>query len=307
MASYASWDVTDRLIEALNLTARWQAQLIITVALAALLFTVRFLILRVVHRQVDDSAVWYRTRKLTTYFVTIIFFAVLIPVWVEGSGFSTYLGFLTAGLAIALSDVLKNLAGWAYIIIRRPFRVGDRVEIAGQAGDVVDVRAFRFTVLEIANRVDADQSTGRLLHIPNGLVFTQSVANYTEGFPFLWHEIPVLVTFESNWRDAEELVLAAVQEHSPDMSDMTAAAALRNSAREYSIRYTHLTPTAYLTVRDSGVLITGRLLVPVRALRSTEAAIWRTILAAFEEHPGIELAYPTVRTYLHGPIEVAQP
>lgn len=293
----------DRLAETLSLS-RWQTQLIVTAGVVVALTLIRWVVLSVVHRRIDDEAVWYRSRKLASYAITIVGAILLASIWLEGSGLTTYVGFLTAGLAIALADVLKNLAGWAFIVLRRPFRLGDRVEIGGNMGDVVDVRAFRFTVLEIANRVDAEQSTGRLLHIPNGLIFTEPLANFTTGFEYLWHEVPVLITFESDWEAAEQIIQEVIGEHAPDIADASVRQALRETASEYQIRFTHLTPTVYLTVKDSGVMLTGRVLVPVRELRSVEQAIWKGILRAFARHPGIELAYPTVRTYLEGPVEV---
>ena len=291
----------ERLAETLGLV-RWQAQLIVTGGVVLVLSLIRWLVLALVHRRIEDSAVWYRTRKLLSYVITLVGAVVLASVWLEGSGLATYVGFLTAGIAIALSDVLKNLAGWTFIVLRRPFRLGDRIEIGSHRGDVVDMRAFRFTLLEVGNRVDAEQSTGRLLHVPNGLVFTEVLANFTTGFQFIWHEIPVLITFESDWEAAEEIIREAVTAEAPDMTDSKVRRELRETATEYQIRFTHLTPTVYLTVRDSGVLLTGRLLVPVRELRSVEQAVWKHVLRAFAEHDGIDLAYPTVRTYFEGPI-----
>ena len=70
----------------------------------------------------------------------------------------------------------------------------------------------------------------------------------------------------------------------------------------YRIRYTHTTPMTYLTVKDSGVLITGRILVPVRRRRFVEDAIWKSILRALAEEPTVELAYPTIWAYLRDPL-----
>jgi len=293
----------ERLAETLNLT-RWQAQLIVTGGVVLLLTVTRWLVLAFVHRRIEDSAVWYRTRKLLSYVITLVGAVVLVSVWLEGSGLATYIGFLTAGIAIALSDVLKNLAGWAFIVMRRQFRVGDRIEIMGHRGDVVDVRAFRFTLLEVGNRNDAEQATGRLLHIPNGLVFTEVLANFTSGFEYIWHEIPVLVTFESDWETAERIILESIESQALDVADPKVSGELRETAARYQVRFTHLTPITYLTVKDSGVLITGRLLVPVRGKRAIEEQVWKSILRAFAEHDDIDLAYPTIRTHFDGPIDI---
>jgi len=295
--------MTEQLAEALNLS-RWQAQLVVTGVVILVLSVIRWLILMLVRRRIEDAAVLYRTRKMTSYILTVVSAIVLVSVWLEGSGLATYVGFLTAGVAIALSDVLKNLAGWAFIIMRRQFRVGDRIEIVGHRGDVVDVRAFRFTMLEIGNRNDAEQATGRLLHIPNGLLFTEVLANFTSGFEYIWHEIPVLITFESDWETAERIILDAVKAQALDVGDPKVSAALRETAARYQVRFTHLTPITYLTVKESGVLITGRLLVPARGKRIIEQEIWKGILRGFAERPNIDLAYSTVRTYFDGPIDI---
>ncbi|HAW79639.1 MAG TPA: mechanosensitive ion channel protein MscS, partial [Balneola sp.] len=68
-----------------------------------------------------------------------------------------YFGLLSAGLAIALKDPVTDLAAWMFIIWRKPFDVGDRIELGKSKGDVIDIRPFKFTILEIGNWVDADQ------------------------------------------------------------------------------------------------------------------------------------------------------
>jgi hypothetical protein len=170
---------------------------------------------------------------------------------------------------------------------------------------VIDIRMFRTTLLEIGNWVDADQSTGRIVHVPNGKVLTTDVFNATEGFGYLWHEIPVVITFESDWRRAEELVLESLLAVGGGTSE-EAAIRIRRAARAYKIRYTHLTPTVYLTVRQSGVLLTGRLLVDTRRRRTVEQQIWRHLLEAFEAEPSIELAYPTTRFYTAAEVQAGK-
>ena len=88
--------------------------------------------------------------------------------------------------------------------------------------DVIDQRLFRFTLLEIGNWVEADQSTGRVIHVPNSWVFTEDIANYTAGFSYIWNELPVLVTFESDWRRAKRLLQSIADELHCDESEQAA-------------------------------------------------------------------------------------
>ncbi len=203
---------------------------------------------------------------------------------------------LSAGLAIALQDLLVNFAGWLFFLIRKPFGVGDRIEIDGIIGDVIDLRLFQFSVIEIGNWVGADQSTGRIIHIPNGTVFKKPQANYTTGFEYIWHELPVLLTFESDWKKAKLILNNAVIKHSMHLSK-EAEKQIKEAAKKFLIFYNKLSPIVYTSVEDSGVLLTMRYLCHVRRRRATAEAIWEEVLDQFANHKDIDFAYPTQRFY----------
>lgn len=244
-----------------------------------------------------DVRIQYNIRKTVTYSTFILGIFIIGRLWFQGvDSLSTYLGLVSAGIAIALQVPLVNLAGWAFILWRKPFSVGDRIQIGDQRGDVIDQRIFMFTLMEIGNWVDADQSTGRVVHIPNGKVFNESLANYSRGFQYLWHEIPVLVTFESNWRKAKEILLVIGKNHAEELSG-AAERKLRQAAKKLMIFFSVLTPTVYTSVKDSGVMLTIRLLCEPRTRRGVEQAIWEDILDEFAKHDDIDFAYPTQRFY----------
>jgi small-conductance mechanosensitive channel len=244
-----------------------------------------------------DVKTQYRLRKIITYIIWSIAFLIIGRIWFAGfQALSTYLGLLSAGLAIALQSPLVNLAGWAFILWRKPFSVGDRVQVKDHRGDVIDQRIFMFSLLEIGNWVDADQSTGRVIHIPNGKIFTEVLANYGQGFHYIWNEIPVLVTFESDWKKAKALLFEIAKLHGTSISE-TAQHKLRDSAKKYMIFYNNLTPTVYTSVKDCGVMLTIRYLCDPRKRRGTEEELWEKILEVFAQHDNIDFAYPTQRFY----------
>ena len=281
-----------------------QINLIESFAVIGGLIILRWLFLRAIHRYVPETEDWYSTRRVATYVTTIVAVITLTFIWFDAfSELPTYLGLVSAGIAIALSDLLKNMAGWLYIVVRRPLWLGDRVEVDGTRGDVVDVRLFRFTLMEIGEWVHADQSTGRLVHVPNGVLFTKPMANYTEGFEYIWNEVPVMITFESNWEKAKAIILEEIEAISVDVR-AAASDGLRKTARDYQIKIGTLTPIVYLSVEESGVVLTGRFLVSARKRRSIEEHVWEGILRRFRDALDIELAYPTVRTFYRDPIEV---
>jgi small-conductance mechanosensitive channel len=251
----------------------------------------------VLSRRLEDTARQYIAVKTVNYLLGILAVLALLRIWLGGvTGLAASIGIISAGIAIALHAPLTNFAGWIFLTVRRPFTVGDRIQIGEHAGDVIDLRLFAFSLVEIGNWVDADQSTGRILHIPNGKVFTETVANYTQGFNFIWDEIPVTVTFESDWRKAKELLTEISKKHAVLTSD-EAARQVREAASTYLIKYEHLTPIVWTSVADIGVTLTIRFLSDPRRRRSAEAAIWEEILDAFSAADDIDFAYPTQRFY----------
>ncbi len=284
-------------VQALELAAGAQEKLLLTILAVIFVWITRWLVLRVVNQRIEEPRVRYQWGKGSGYVAFALILVLLSQIWVDAlREMGTFLGLLTAGLAIALRDLVSNMAGWAFILLRHPFRVGDRVQIGEQAGDVVDIRLFQFSLLEIGNWVAADQSTGRVIHVPNARVFSESLANYTAEFPFVWHEIPVLVTFESDWKRARALLLEIVERESAHVVG-DAQAAVRAASRKLFIRYGTLTPTIYTSVSASGVLLTLRFICPARQRRGLSQTIWEAILDALASEKGIDLAYPTQRIY----------
>lgn len=275
-------------------------QLVISVLVVVFLIIGRYLIMKGVKSQSKDVRLVYKWGKGTAYLAVTIGIILILMIWIaEVGSIGTFLGLVSAGMAVALSDTLINIAGWLFIVTKRPFTVGDRIEVDGSAGDVIDVSLFQFTVLEIKNWVDADQSTGRIIHIPNRFAFNRALANYTQSFGFIWNEADVLITFESDWKRMKALLLEIGHDHVETLSDK-AQRSVRESASRYMIFYRNLTPMVYTNVKDSGVQLTLRYLCEPRKRRGIETKVWEAILEAIAADPTIELAYPTWRVFKRG-------
>jgi small-conductance mechanosensitive channel len=289
-------EISEWIAANLNLSPAVQVRLLESLLLIIALVVYRYLLRRfVARREIEDPNNRYRWRKTGEYIGNLLFVIIAAQIWTEQiSSLATYLGLVSAGLAVALSDPLVNLAGWAFIIFRHPFDIGDRIEIGGTAGDVIDIRYFQFTLVEIGNWVQADQSTGRIVHVPNRRIFSEHVANYTAGFSYIWHEIPVLITFESDWRRAKEVLQQILDRQLGDVVD-NAERARRSNRQDMVIKFGKLTPIVYTAVEASGVALTMRFLVHPRHRRSTEERLWEAILDAFHADESLNFAYPTQR------------
>ncbi len=288
---------TDALSTYLGISETAFDKLLLSLFLVVVLVLLRRATAWVLERRLEDSARRYIATKTLDYLLGLASVLVLLRIWLGGfSGLVASVGIISAGLAIALHAPLTNLAGWIFLAVRRPFVIGDRIQIGDHAGDVIDLRLFAFSLVEIGNWVDADQSTGRILHIPNGQVFQRTVANYTQGFNFIWDEMPITVTFESDWRRAKEILTEVIQRHSVIKSEH-AQQEVRRAASKFMIKYEHLTPIVWTSVADIGVTLTIRYLTDPRRRRSTENAIWEDVLDAFWAADDIDFAYPTMRYY----------
>lgn len=292
----------ERIQDIMAQTPGLSMQITETILIILILWAFRFIAIRLVQKRVKDKKAIYKWRKNTTYAVFFVGLIFIGQIWFSVIGsLSTFLGLLSAGIAIALKDPVTDLAAWLFIIWRKPFDIGDRIQIGESKGDVIDVRVFKFTILEIGNWVDADQSTGRVIHIPNHRVFEEDLANYTSDFEFIWQEIAVLVTFESNWKKAKEILQEIVDETMHHFIEQ-AREQIKRAEKSYLIQYRYLTPIVYTGVKPSGVNLTIRYLSDPRKRRSTSQALWELILDRFAEQDDIDLAYPTVR-YFDNPTE----
>ncbi|NOZ62397.1 MAG: mechanosensitive ion channel family protein [Calditrichaeota bacterium] len=280
-----------------GVTQLFQERLLESLLIIGVLVLIRFLTLNFVYREIEDTRKRYRWRKSVTYVLTLIGLFIVGRIWFQGfQSIATFFGIFAAGIAIALQDLLVNIAGWLFIMWRKPFDVGDRIEVNEHAGDVIDRRLFMFTIMEIGNWVGAEQSTGRVVHLPNGWVFKYSLANYSRGFSYIWNEIPVLLTFESDWKKAKKILLDIANEHAESLSQ-SAEKRIKAAAKRYMIFYSKLTPIVWTSVKDSGVLLTIRYLCDPRKRRSSEHAIWETILEVFAKINDIDFAYSTIRIF----------
>jgi small-conductance mechanosensitive channel len=229
---------------------------------------------QIISRTLENRVLQYRWGKSLAYFTAGLATLLTIGIWVDGlSQVGTFLGLVSAGVAIALRDVLVDVAGWLILITKPPFEVGDRIQIGDHSGDVVDVSVLHFHLLEIGNWVDGDQSTGRLVQVPNAKILTDPIANYTSEFPFLWHEMPVVVTFESDWRRAKMILHEMVTEVSAEMSE-SAADFLRKRPSRMLISYPVVNAAVYPSVLDHGICLSMRFLTDPRRRRAFDQILW---------------------------------
>lgn len=275
-------------------------KVVVFLAIALFLYLLTRLARQAVRREIDDVNRRHVLQKWIGYLYVVLLFLVGLALFADSLvGLGTVLAVIVAGVAVALQDVLKSFVGWIYISSRAGVEVGSRVEVEGVLGDVIDVGVLKTTVLEVGNLVYGRQSTGRLATIPNYRLLSETVLISAADSPFVWNEMKLVVTYESDWQRAEEIL----REISTALHEEIAAeleVGFRRLERRFAFKYGTLTPIVYVTMEDHGVALTLRYMVHARRRRGSVDRVSRQVLQAFAQEPSVELAYPTHRVFRLG-------
>ncbi len=278
-------------------------KLAIFLIIAFALYALSRLIRRGIDAHIEDVNQRHQLRKIVVYTFWIALAGAGVILFAERLALAdvgTILGLIAAAVTIALADVVRSLAGWIYINSRRGVEIGSRIQVDSTIGDVIDIGLLKTTLLEVGEPlVHALQSTGRIVTIPNSVFLNKNVISSATVNPLVWQEIQILVTFESDWKRAREIISEVATElYEEIVPDLRAG--FERLEREYAFRLGSTAPIVYTVIADSGVLLTLRNLTPVRKRRSLSDRMSTAILDRFAKEPDIEFAYPTYRAFRLG-------
>ncbi len=268
-------------------------RLFATVLLAVVLYIVIRVLEWLAQRGIKDEHWQYTALKAIRYAALAIFLISLISIWAQRlQGLLLIMGATGAGLAIALAPVIVSIAGWSLITWSRLFKVGDRIEIGGVTGDVVDIGIIRTTMLEIGNWVGADQLTGRTVVIANSVVLKDPVYNYTTGCPFIWDEFTIPICYGPKWNRAQEVALEAILDYGAEV-EPRARVGLRELPGMRLVGLPDTKPQTYISLTEHWVSLTVRYVVQARARRSIKHRLQMQVLRALTKEQ-IEVAAPSL-------------
>lgn len=270
------------------------------ILLALLVILAVRVIRRWVDREIDDVNRRHKVRKGVSYAGVAVVLLVGVAMLIGRSvSVAAFLGILAAGAAVALQDTAKNAVGWLYLSSRSGLSSGARVEVEGLVGEVIDVGVMKTTILEVGNLVEGRQSTGRLASIPNSKFMNQAVLYSPDYSPYVWHEASYLLTYESDLARGVELLEQLGDDLHQEL-DPAATGGFRRLERNFAFKHGPRTPIVYVRAMDSGVQLTLRYLTHIRERRGSEDRLTRSLLAAVDRDPNLEIAYPTWRVYRRG-------
>ena len=171
-------------------------------------------------------------------------------------------------------------------------KVGDRVEIDGNYGDVMDVGIMSTTLMEIKGWVQGDQASGRMVSIPNGFILSKAAINYTRDHSFIWDELFIPVTYDSDWRTAISIVREILDKETDALTKQAQDEIERLGERFY-LPKRETEPAVYVTLTDNWVRLDARYVTDARNRRIAKDRLSRLILEAFESAEDIHVASET--------------
>ena len=265
----------------------------------SLVLTFTYLIFRIIIglflvRRITDLKTRYTANKVISILSVVFILAVCLQIWVtDTSSLIVSYGIIGAGLAFALQDIFKNFVGGILIMVSGMYRIGDRISLDTNFGDVMDIGVLSTTLMEIRGWVSGDQPSGRLLMIPNGLVITHPLYNYTRDHSFVWDEISIPLTYDSDWRRAKDIILGIVIRETAAMT-MQADAEIQRIGETYYLPKKVVDPSAYITLTDNWITLDVRYVTDARSRRSLRSYLSELILTEIEKEASITISSTTV-------------
>jgi len=257
--------------------------------------TIIYIIFRVfleelIVKRLKQTKMKYSFKKTISILYILVFLFALVAIWIEQT--ETILisyGLIGAGIAVSLQDVFKNFAGGITIFSTGMYRVGDRVEINGKTGDVMDIGVLYTTVMEVGEWVNGDQATGRLSIIPNSNVLTNNINNFTKDHNFIWDEISLPITYESNWEKASQVILEIAKKQTENIAAQ-ADKEITKLGEKYYLPKKPVEPVIFLTLTDNWINLNIRYVTDTKGRRTIRDKLSKLILSEIEKSKNVTIA-----------------
>ena len=241
---------------------------------------------RMLKRNLPDNAVKYKSQKgievigyILIVLITITYFTGSIK------DFGLAIGLLTAGITITLQELILSITGSFFIFFVKVFKPGDRIEINGIKGDVIDVGSIYTTMMEIGEWVSSDNYTGRIVKVSNAFVFKAPIYNYSQDFPFVWDEFNLPIRYGSDIELAKSIVITVAQKHLASYVKESLAD-WKVVVDKYYIEDAQVDPSLAITLTDNWIQFNLRYIVDYKKRRFTKNLLHEEIGKRIEESNG---------------------
>ena len=224
----------------------------------------------ILKRNLPDNTTKYKAQKGVEILGYVILILITIFYFSGRIGdLGMAIGLLTAGITITLQELILSIAGSFYIFFVRVYQPGDRIEINGLKGDVIDIDSIYTTMMEIGEWVSSDNYSGRIVKLSNAFVFKGPVYNYSKDFPFVWDEFDLPIRYGSDIELAKALVIEVATEY---LSSYVYESKTKweSVVQKYYIENAEVAPSLAITLTDNWVQFNLRYIVDYKKRRFTK-------------------------------------
>jgi len=190
---------------------------------------------------------------------------------------------MSAAITLAAREIIYNYFSGIYIKIVKPIKIEDRIKLNDYLGDVININNLNFEILEVNE--NTKQSTGKIIHIPNSLVFSSPLINYNKGFKYIWDEITISIDINNDIENAKNILLKLISTNSiiKDIPKKMKKE-VEKSKNEYRIYYNNYAPIIYTKIEENKCLLTARFLIHPKKQRTVESELYNNIIKIFKQN-----------------------
>ncbi len=242
-------------------------------------------------RYVHDTRRRYQALLMRRIVIwTAVVIIVIVTFATQLGAVFTFAGLITAGIAVAMQNVITSVVGYFFLIGKYGLRVGDRVSIAGVTGEVVEIGLVRIHLMELGGPGES-QPSGRVVAFSNSIVFqpTAGIFKQIPGTNFVWHELKLTLASETDYHSAKDRIVKAVDSalgHYRENIDSQRRMVERNLS---TVTAGELQPKVRLHYTASGIEATVRYPVEIEKATDIDDHLMRELLAAVEQEPRLKL------------------
>lgn len=230
-------------------------------------------------KQISNIEIFSKIIKYSFFIMLIVFGILTYTGSLAGLGIT--IGLLSAALGFALQKPITGIAAWIMAVSKRPFEIGDRVIIGNVKGDVEDITLTHIYIKEIGGIVNGEENSGRVILVPNSVLFEQNIINYTSKDDFIMDQVKLAVTYESNLDKAMKIGIESAKKHTKDF-----------------IKITKKEPYIRTFFQPSGINVCIRYYSPAKRIQEFSSKITKEIHERVMKTKDVEFAYPHTEVIL---------
>jgi small-conductance mechanosensitive channel len=273
----------------------WLEKIVYTVVVFGIIYLIfEILLEEAVLKKIKVSTTKYSSKKTLSVLSFTSYALAFLIVWIAETQYILLsLGLIGAAIAFALQDVFKNFAGGIMIFLNGIYHVGDRIEFNERYGDVIDIGILYTTLMEIREWVQGDQVTGRLTMVPNGGILSGTIQNYTRDFDFIWDELTIPITYDSDWKEANSMIIEIARKETLPIVEK-AEKTMNQLEGKYYFTKRSIEPSVFITLTDNWISFGVRYVAEVHNRRVLHDKLSRAILEEIGKSDRVKIASATI-------------